>query len=113
MPLLHPRVLAACTPAVDAAECERNPPGSYGEQVKDAAGLLEMLCGGSYPITLGWDIAGDVVAVGKDVTQLSVGDKVFGMVNFPGRGNAYAEQVRGSSHHANRPLSLGCCYSSP
>jgi len=62
-------------------------------KVKDAAGLLEMLCGGSYPITLGWDIAGDVVAVGKDVTQLSVGDKVFGMVNFPGRGNAYAEQV--------------------
>jgi NADPH:quinone reductase-like Zn-dependent oxidoreductase len=45
------------------------------------------------PIILGWDMAGDVVDVGADVTNFRVGDPVFGMVNFPQPGNAYAEYV--------------------
>ena len=45
------------------------------------------------PITLGWDVAGIVVAVGSKVTKFTVGDKVFGMVNFPGHGKTYAEFV--------------------
>jgi len=45
------------------------------------------------PIILGWDMAGDVVEVGADVTNFRVGDPVFGMINFPQPGNAYAEYV--------------------
>ncbi|GAA0783011.1 MULTISPECIES: NADP-dependent oxidoreductase [Pseudomonadati] len=45
------------------------------------------------PITLGWDVAGTVVAVGSKVSKFTVGDNVFGMVNFPGHGKTYAEFV--------------------
>ena len=43
------------------------------------------------PKILGWDIAGVVNESGSDLFQ--VGDEVFGMVNFPGQGKAYAEYV--------------------
>jgi NADPH:quinone reductase-like Zn-dependent oxidoreductase len=45
------------------------------------------------PIILGWDISGVVTAVGPDVRRFRIGDHVFGMVNFPGEGKAYAEYV--------------------
>lgn len=45
------------------------------------------------PIILGWDISGIVTQVGKNVTAFKKGDEVFGMVNFPGHGRAYAEFV--------------------
>jgi len=45
------------------------------------------------PLILGWDISGTVEAVGKAVSEWKPGDEVFGMVNFPGHGNAYAEYV--------------------
>lgn len=43
------------------------------------------------PIILGWDIAGTVVA--SESPLFKVNDDVFGMVNFPGHGQAYAEYV--------------------
>jgi NADPH:quinone reductase-like Zn-dependent oxidoreductase len=45
------------------------------------------------PVILGWDIAGEVIKAGEDVTLLEAGDEVFGMINFPGHGKAYAEYV--------------------
>lgn len=45
------------------------------------------------PLILGWDISGIVTEVGSSVTKFKVGDAVFGMVNFPGHGKAYAEYV--------------------
>ncbi len=45
------------------------------------------------PIILGWDIAGVVMDTGAAVTDFKKGDAVFGMVNFPGHGKAYAEYV--------------------
>ncbi|GAA4318025.1 NADP-dependent oxidoreductase [Mucilaginibacter gynuensis] len=45
------------------------------------------------PLILGWDISGIVEAAGEKVTEFSPGDEVFGMVNFPGHGKAYAEYL--------------------
>ena len=45
------------------------------------------------PVVLGWDISGEVTEVGGEAGKFKVGDKVFGMVNFPGHGKAYAEFV--------------------
>jgi NADPH:quinone reductase-like Zn-dependent oxidoreductase len=43
------------------------------------------------PVILGWDIAGVVVEANN--AAFKPGDEVFGMVNFPGHGKAYAEYV--------------------
>lgn len=43
------------------------------------------------PIIIGWDIAGVVAEANNAVFK--PGDEVFGMVNFPGHGKAYAEYV--------------------
>ncbi|QBG48936.1 NADP-dependent oxidoreductase [Verrucomicrobia bacterium S94] len=51
------------------------------------------------PVIIGWDIAGVVAETGADVTDFKVGDKVFGMVNFPGHGKAYAEYVAAPADH--------------
>jgi NADPH:quinone reductase-like Zn-dependent oxidoreductase len=56
------------------------------------AGHVRLL--GDPPFTLGWDIAGAVSAVGPGVTELAVGDRVYGMPAFPAQAAAYAEQVR-------------------
>jgi NADPH:quinone reductase-like Zn-dependent oxidoreductase len=45
------------------------------------------------PIILGWDISGIITGTGRNVTSFNSGDEVFGMVNFPGHGKAYAEYV--------------------
>lgn len=51
------------------------------------------------PVILGWDISGEVVEVGSDVKRFQKGDEVFGMVNFPGHGKAYAEYVAAPAAH--------------
>ena len=43
------------------------------------------------PMILGWDIAGIVTE--SKAEEFEAGDEVFGMVNFPGHGRAYAEYV--------------------
>lgn len=51
------------------------------------------------PVILGWDIAGTVIQTGDNVTSFREGDDVFGMVNFPGHGKAYAEYVAAPEDH--------------
>jgi len=59
------------------------------------------------PIILGWDISGTVTDTGKSVTSFKTGDEVFGMVNFPGHGKAYAEYVAApEAHLAPRPFNI-------
>ncbi len=45
----------------------------------------------SLPWTPGYDLAGEVVAVGGEVTTLTPGDRVMGMVGFPAMGGGYSE----------------------
>lgn len=51
------------------------------------------------PLIPGWDISGTVVETGNAVAELVIGDEVFGMVNFPGHGKAYAEYVAVQAGH--------------
>lgn len=69
-------------------------------KVRVAEEVLTMILGTEdRPVILGWDIAGIVAAVGEEVSDFNVGDKVFGMVNFPGQGNAYAEYIASPASH--------------
>lgn len=59
------------------------------------------------PIIPGWDIAGTVIETGDKVTSFLAGDDVFGMVNFPGHGRAYAEYVAApEAHLALKPFEI-------
>lgn len=59
------------------------------------------------PIIPGWDIAGTVMETGDKVTSFLKGDDVFGMVNFPGHGKAYAEYVAApEAHLALKPAEI-------
>ncbi len=46
-----------------------------------------------FPLILGWDISGEIEAIGPGVSQFAPGDAVYGMIRFPEPGNAYAEYV--------------------
>lgn len=59
------------------------------------------------PIILGWDVSGTVTEAGSAVTDFKAGDEVFGMVNFPGHGQAYAEYVAApAAHLALKPANI-------
>ena len=76
-------------------------------KVRPVEEVINMIIGEERPVIIGWDISGTVAAVGADVTDFAVGDKVFGMVNFPGHGKAYAEYVASpASHLAKMPANI-------
>jgi NADPH:quinone reductase-like Zn-dependent oxidoreductase len=52
-----------------------------------------------HPMILGWDISGRIIRTGKNVSAFKAGDDVFGMVNLPGHGKAYAEFVAAPAAH--------------
>jgi NADPH:quinone reductase-like Zn-dependent oxidoreductase len=57
---------------------------------------------GPPPFTVGWDVCGEVTAVGGGVTRFEVGDEVFGLPWFPREAGAYAEYVTAPSRHFER-----------
>ncbi|MFI9081496.1 NADP-dependent oxidoreductase [Streptomyces sioyaensis] len=60
------------------------------------------------PFTVGWDVAGTVEAVGSGVTRFAVGDRVFGMPEFPREAGGYAQYVTARARHlAKMPEGLG------
>jgi len=68
-------------------------------KVRAVEDTLDMFCGTERPVILGWDIAGKIISKGDKVTLFEIGDDVFGMVKFPGLGNAYAEYVSAPEIH--------------
>jgi NADPH:quinone reductase-like Zn-dependent oxidoreductase len=59
------------------------------------------------PMILGWDISGVITEIGRSVTSFRKGDEVFGMINFPGHGKAYAEYVAAlETHLALKPANI-------
>jgi NADPH:quinone reductase-like Zn-dependent oxidoreductase len=68
-------------------------------KARSSSGSLSWLFGEERPVILGWDLSGTIVEVGENVTDFKIGDAVFGMANFPGKGNAYAEFVAVPSTH--------------
>jgi len=57
---------------------------------KIRAGQLQFLTGYKFPMVLGFDVSGEVVAVGDSVTRFQTGDKVYAYLDsLPG--GAYAE----------------------
>ncbi|GAB3886669.1 NADP-dependent oxidoreductase [Spirosoma agri] len=74
---------------------------------KTRTGTAPYAKGYTHPIILGWDMAGEVVEAGSDVTTFKPGDAVYGMVNFPEPGQAYAEYVAApAAHLALKPATL-------
>jgi 2-desacetyl-2-hydroxyethyl bacteriochlorophyllide A dehydrogenase len=53
-------------------------------------GMLKVLTGNKFPMILGFDVSGEVVEVGTQVTQFKLGDSIYAHLNqLPG--GAYAE----------------------
>ncbi|HEY2478360.1 MAG TPA: NADP-dependent oxidoreductase [Solirubrobacterales bacterium] len=66
-------------------------------KTREGGGMAAVL--GDPPFTVGWDVCGEVTAVGGGVTRFQVGDEVFGMPWFPREAAAYAELVTAPSRH--------------
>jgi NADPH:quinone reductase-like Zn-dependent oxidoreductase len=74
-------------------------------KTREGGGVAALL--GAPPACLGWDVSGEVSAVGGGVTRFRVGDEVFGMPWFPRQAGAYAEYVTAPSRHfAHKPHAL-------
>ena len=58
------------------------------------------------PASVGWDFAGIVEEIGDDVTDLTVGERVYGMPQFPSEAGYGEYVVAPSDHWAPSPASL-------
>lgn len=74
-----------------------NPVDGKTREGRSVAGLM-----GGFPMTVGWDIAGTVTALGTGINRFEVGDRVYGMPRFPRAANGYAEYVTSPSRHLAR-----------
>ncbi|MGB1347096.1 MAG: NADP-dependent oxidoreductase [Pseudomonadales bacterium] len=69
-------------------------------------GYLQPLLNHALPLTMGWDVSGEVVAVGGGVIHLKVGDEVYSRPNIANNGS-YAEYMTASAEEvALKPKSL-------
>jgi len=71
-------------------------------KVRANTAVLSMICGVESDVILWRDVAWVVTAVWDDVTEYAIWDKVFGMVNFPWVGNAYATHIAAPAAHITK-----------
>ncbi|HVX57777.1 MAG TPA: NADP-dependent oxidoreductase [Candidatus Saccharimonadales bacterium] len=70
-------------------------------------GLMQQMAALQFPATLGGDFAGEVVALGKGVTGVHVGDAVYGQANaLSGQGSFAEYSVVKASQLAPKPQTL-------
>ena len=69
-------------------------------------GYLQPLLNHKLPLTLGWDVAGEVTAVGKNVTELNVGDAVYSRPDIAKNGSYAEYQTVTADECALKPRSL-------
>ncbi|MBM7845066.1 NADP-dependent oxidoreductase [Herpetosiphon giganteus] len=95
-------------PAADQVLIKVHAIGINPVDYKVRAGYIPDFFGNdTFPLVLGWDVAGTIAEVGANVSQWQVGDAVYGMVNFPTPAGAYAEYVLApASEVAAKPASL-------
>jgi NADPH:quinone reductase-like Zn-dependent oxidoreductase len=101
---------------VDLAEVETPRPGAHQVLVRVRAagvnpvdwkicrGELWLFTGFWFPLRLGLDLAGEVVALGEQVTRFALGDAVYANLGFP-PGSSYAEYAVVTDNPAHR----NCC----
>lgn len=69
-------------------------------------GYLQPILNHSLPLTLGWDVSGEIIAVGANVTHLNVGDAVYSRPDIAKNGS-YAEYMTATANEvARKPLTL-------
>ncbi len=59
-------------------------------------GSLRLVMPAKFPLVLGYDVAGEVIETGPEVTRFQPGDAVFGAVNVARQGGSYAEMALAS-----------------
>ena len=62
---------------------------------KQRKGNHKFILGSPFPITLGYDVSGEVIEIGSEVNNFKPGDKVFGVLDNK-YGGALAEYAKGS-----------------
>ncbi len=69
-------------------------------------GMLKLLTGSKFPIILGFDLSGEVIEVGDDVTRFKPGDMVYARLD-QATGGAYAEYAAVSARIAtHKPTNM-------
>ncbi|KAJ3099716.1 hypothetical protein HDU97_002795 [Phlyctochytrium planicorne] len=71
--------------------------GANPADVKIRRGDLSLLTGKTFPVYLGVDFSGEIVAVGSNVTNFKVGDEVYGRFGGINRRSAQAEYTKVST----------------
>ncbi len=58
-------------------------------QTRAGFGMAEQIR--SFPVVLGWDLSGEIEAIGAGVMRFKIGDQVYGMPRYPELASTYAE----------------------
>ena len=62
---------------------------------------------GELPFIPGWEFSGTIIQIADDVSGFSVGDEVFGLINFPERAGCFAETIAAPAEQISlRPTDL-------
>ncbi|MDQ6990201.1 MAG: NADP-dependent oxidoreductase [Mariprofundaceae bacterium] len=69
-------------------------------------GYLQSLLNHTLPLTLGWDVAGEIAAIGENVKHLKVGDAVYSRPDIAKNGSYAEYQVVDADEVALKPSSL-------